>query len=179
MTRSYAERLVRQKASRRCASCGELVSLMPGWRACARCLAGEVDPFWSEETIRDPLDWARRGLWIGGPPPYGYTTHKRRLAPRTGEAEVVRELFQRYLTWPVLNQCNQWLERQAKPRRGRSFGKHAAARILRNAIYAGQVSLGGCVFPHRAPLVTRALFDQVNSLLNERAKGGADEALSD
>jgi DNA invertase Pin-like site-specific DNA recombinase len=50
------------------------------------------------ERIRDKIAASKRkGIWMGGVVPLGYELHERRLVINRVEAEVVRQIFRRYL----------------------------------------------------------------------------------
>ncbi len=50
------------------------------------------------ERIRDKIEASKKkGMWMGGLPPIGYTCNDRKLVVVENEAETVRHIFQRYL----------------------------------------------------------------------------------
>jgi DNA invertase Pin-like site-specific DNA recombinase len=50
------------------------------------------------ERIRDKIAASKRkGLWMGGMVPFGYGVCDRRLAINPAEAQLVRQIYQRYL----------------------------------------------------------------------------------
>jgi DNA invertase Pin-like site-specific DNA recombinase len=49
------------------------------------------------ERIRDKIAASKkRGMWMGGVPPLGYTCRDHKLLPVESEAETVRDIFRRY-----------------------------------------------------------------------------------
>ena len=49
------------------------------------------------ERIRDKIAASKRkGMWMGGVPPFGYRAQDRKLVVADGEAEIVRAIFRRY-----------------------------------------------------------------------------------
>ena len=50
------------------------------------------------ERIRDKIPASKRkGMWMGGMVPLGYDVCNRRLAINAAEAQLVRQIYQRYL----------------------------------------------------------------------------------
>lgn len=55
----------------------------------------------SSDRIRDKVAAMRqRGMWTGGPRPYGYTPKERRLMVAPEEAPIVCRIFKDYVRWP-------------------------------------------------------------------------------
>src|SRR5262249_59651836 len=88
----------------------------------------------------------RKGMWMGGTIPLGYDVRERRLIVNETEAEMVRLIFQRYLTLGCVSRLQVDLDRKgirSKQRiltsgrvlGGGSFGRGALYHLLRNRIY--------------------------------------------
>ena len=126
------------------------------------------------ERIRDKVAASKRkGMWMGGPIPFGYDVADRKLVINEAEAKQVRHIFDRYLTANSIEQMLPELAAsgvRSKPRTtrdGRPFGgtpfRHGGIRhILSNRIYLGVVSHKGQVHPgeHKA-IIDQELWDQV------------------
>ena len=55
------------------------------------------------ERVRDKIAASRqRGIWMGGMPPLGYDVSERKLIPNPAEAQIIRELFQRFAATPSM-----------------------------------------------------------------------------
>ena len=135
------------------------------------------------ERIRDKVAASKRkGMWMGGPIPFGYDVADRKLVINRAEAEQVRHIFDRYLTANSIKQMLPELAAsgvRSKPRTtrgGRPFGgtpfRHGGIRhILANRIYLGVVSHKGQVHPgeHEA-IIDQELWDQVKQRLASAAK---------
>jgi hypothetical protein len=48
------------------------------------------------ERIRDKIAASKKGMWMGGVPPFGYRVQDRKLIIVDSEAEIVRFTFRRY-----------------------------------------------------------------------------------
>ena len=135
------------------------------------------------ERIRDKVAASKRkGMWMGGPIPFGYDVADRKLVINESEAEQVRLIFDRYLTANSIMQMLPELTAsgvRSKPRTtrdGRPFGgtpfRHGGIRhILGNRIYLGVVSHKGQVYPgeHKA-IIDQELWGQVQQRLASAAK---------
>ncbi len=135
------------------------------------------------ERIRDKVAASKRkGMWMGGPIPFGYDVAGRKLVINEAEAEQVRDIFDRYLTANSIEQMLPDLAAsgvRSKPRTtrdGRPFGgtpfRHGGIRhILGNSIYLGMVSHKGQVFPgeHEA-IIDQELWDRVQQRVASAAK---------
>ncbi|MGA8570586.1 MAG: recombinase family protein [Candidatus Binataceae bacterium] len=63
------------------------------------------------ERIRDKIAASRRkGIWMGGVVPLGYDLRERRLVINPAEAEVVRQIFRRYLELGCVRLLKEELE---------------------------------------------------------------------
>ncbi|MBQ8812961.1 MAG: recombinase family protein [Lachnospiraceae bacterium] len=103
------------------------------------------------ERIRDNmLELAKTGRWLGGRTPTGYASEsvatvtvdgrtkkccKLKVIPE--EAELVREIFRRYLECRTLKETAEGLNREGrKTKTGKSFTSVAVRAILSNPVYA-------------------------------------------
>ena len=135
------------------------------------------------ERIRDKVAASRRkGLWMGGVVPLGYDLRERRLVSNQAEAELVRQIFRRYLQLGSVRLLKDELERRgmvSKPRssgngarpKGYPFSRGALYAVLSNPLYIGEVRHRGVRYPgqHQA-IVDRELWDKVQEHLLARAR---------
>ena len=96
------------------------------------------------ERLRDKIAASKRkGLWVGGPLPLGYTAVDKKVVVVPAEAEAVRTIFQRYLALGSIRALAADLDLRgirSKRRRlstgrsigGGSFGVGALAYLLKN-----------------------------------------------
>jgi site-specific DNA recombinase len=134
------------------------------------------------ERVRDKIAASKRkGLWVGGPLPLGYTAVDKKVVVVPAEAEAVRTIFQRYLALGSIRALAADLDRRgirSKRRRlstgrsigGGSFGVGALAYLLKNRFYVGEVVYRREV--HRgdqAPILARDLFEAVQEKLAAQA----------
>ena len=134
------------------------------------------------ERVRDKIAASKRkGLWVGGPLPLGYTAVDKKVVVVPAEAEAVRTIFQRYLALGSIRALAADLDRRgirSKRRQlstgrsigGGSFGVGALAYLLKNRFYVGEVVYRREV--HRgdqAPILARDLFEAVQEKLAAQA----------
>ena len=134
------------------------------------------------ERVRDKIAASKRkGIWVGGPVPLGYTAVDKKIRVVPAEAEAVRTIFARYLELGSVRALKEDLDRRgirSKPRRlsdgrtigGVHFGVGALAHLLKNRFYIGEVVYRGAV--HRGehePIIDSALFAAVQDKLAAQA----------
>ena len=136
------------------------------------------------ERIRDKIAASKqRGMWMGGTPPIGYRPDGRSLAIVEDEADLVRQLFQRYLELGSVHALHEALAQEGthQPRRttatGRAFGGVPFARgqlyrMLGNPLYRGLIRHRSQTYAGNHPaIIDEALWDQVQARLRENTQG--------
>jgi DNA invertase Pin-like site-specific DNA recombinase len=134
------------------------------------------------ERIRDKIAASKRkGIWMGGVVPLGYEARARRLVTNPAEAELVRQIFRRYLELGCVRLLKEELDRRgvvSKSRRsangthkGYSFSRGALYVVLSNPLYIGEVRHRGVRHPgQHQPIIDRELWEKVQGQLHEHAK---------
>jgi DNA invertase Pin-like site-specific DNA recombinase len=85
------------------------------------------------ERIRDKIAASKRkGMWMGGVVPLGYDLRERRLVINPAEAEVVRQIFRRYLELGCVRLLKDELDRRRVVSKLRSSGNAARPRGIRS-----------------------------------------------
>ncbi|RAI40471.1 recombinase family protein [Rhodoplanes roseus] len=143
------------------------------------------------ERIRDKIAASKRkGLWVGGMVPLGYTSKDRKIEVVHAEAEHVRTIFRRYLECGSLNALMVDLRSRGIVTKhrvlstGRTIGGIPFTRgpllhLLRNRFYIGEVAFKGEVLPgEQAVIVDRDLFDAVQARLDAQRNGSASRRVS-
>ncbi len=102
------------------------------------------------ERIRDKIAASKKkGIWMGGHPPLGYRIEKRKLLVAPGEADIVRNIFKRYLELGSMLPLLTELHREGiktRPRvlstgkaiGGIPFTKGPLNHLLKNRTYIGE-----------------------------------------
>jgi len=115
----------------------------------------------SERTKDKLLERAKKGLWNGGNPPYGYEKKDKKLIINKKEAEIVRLIFETYLETGSINRVYDFLkEKNIKNRQGKIFSKSHLALSLRNITYAGKIKYAGQIYQGiHQPIISQELFE--------------------
>lgn len=130
------------------------------------------------ERVRDKIAASKRkGLWMGGTCPLGYSVQDKKLVIDPQDAETVRLIFQRYLELEFTGLLLRELrDKGIKTKRreqaagkvvgGVWFGKGALTYLLKNPTYVGQIAHRGEIYPaDHEPIVERELFEAVQAKL--------------
>jgi hypothetical protein len=120
------------------------------------------------ERIRDKVAASRRkGIWMGGVPPYGYRVENRKLVVDEGAAEHVRWVFARFIEIGSCTVLAREVEAKGlRTSRGNRIDKKYLYRMLSNRAYIGEAVHKGDSYPgeHDA-IIERALWDKVHLML--------------
>jgi site-specific DNA recombinase len=82
------------------------------------------------ERIRDEIAASKKkGMWMGGVPPLGYTVRDRKLIIVESEAETVRHIFRRYAALGSVRLLKAQLETHGKCKFPEAEAKLAAERF--------------------------------------------------
>ncbi len=136
------------------------------------------------ERTRDKLSATRRrGGWQGKGTPLGYgVDFEQRLIVINHEANLVREIFRRYLAVETMAEMmawlahqrvktKKWVTRDGKTRGGQPMDRTTLYRILNNRMYIGEALFDGewhsGIYP---PIVDLDLWRAVHDKLAERAR---------
>ena len=130
------------------------------------------------ERIRDKFAASRKkGMWMGGLPPLGYDVKLRKLVVNEKEAELVREIFSRFIkvgSGTILarqlareGKCTKsWITQKGHLHQGKPMTKSYLYKLLNNRVYIGEAVHKGTSYPgeHEA-IVPRELWDKVHAIL--------------
>ena len=129
------------------------------------------------ERVRDKVAASkRRGMWMGGVPPYGYDGDSGRLRVNRAHAEIVNKIMLSYASLQNGRLVLADLEerairtRRTGSRGGIAFSRGSLFYLLNNRVYVGEIRHHGQWFLGlHEPIVPKALFDRVQDLLSENA----------
>ena len=136
------------------------------------------------ERIRDKIAASKaKGMWMGGNPPLGYKPDGRTLVIVPEHAELIRELFRRYLAIGNVRLVTEELDAErirvperitstGRPMGGGKFTRGQIYKILSNPIYLGEIHHKGKVYAgkHEA-IIGRELWDRVQGKLGDNTQG--------
>jgi site-specific DNA recombinase len=118
----------------------------------------------SDRVKEKRLARAKKGLWNGGTPPYGYKTENRKLVTVPEEAEIIRRIFNVYKQTKSRTKVREELEiAGAKTRQGKPFSKGTIEAMLKNPVYAGKLFENEELFDgNHEPIIDADLFFALN-----------------
>ena len=122
------------------------------------------------ERIRDKVAASRKkGMWMGGVPPYGYRVENRKLVVDEERAEHVRWIFARFIEIGSATElARQLTQRGLMTPNGNRMDKKYLYRLLNNRAYIGEAVHKGESYPgeHKA-ILEREVWDKVHTILKE------------
>jgi len=132
------------------------------------------------ERIRDKIAASKRkGMWMGGTPPLGYSLADKVLVVNETEAALVRRIFERYCVLGCVQALKRELDKTGLQGRLRlqrdgttrtvSFSRGGLYAILNRRLYLGEVHYKGEWFPgQHAAIVPTELWQQVQRKLESK-----------
>jgi DNA invertase Pin-like site-specific DNA recombinase len=126
------------------------------------------------ERIRDKIAASKKkGMWMGGTVPLGYTAQDRKLIVNEPEAVTVRTIFNEFLRLGSVHSLEDWLrENNILSRRDHHFFRGPLYTVLRNPHYLGLIKHKKESYPGEHPaIIDRATWDKVQALLDANIQG--------
>ncbi|MEO1610643.1 MAG: recombinase family protein, partial [Pseudomonadota bacterium] len=111
----------------------------------------------------------KKGMWMGGVPPYGYRVENRKLVEDEERAADVRWIFARFIEIGSGTELAREAAKQGiRTLKGNRIDKKYLYRMLNNRVYIGEVVHKGDSYPgeHDA-IIDRATWDKVHTILQE------------
>lgn len=126
----------------------------------------------SERTKDKLLERAKKGLWNGGRPPYGYKRENKKLIINQKEAEIIRLIFETYLETGLVNRVYDLLkDKKIKNRQGKTFTQPFLVFILRNITYIGKRKYAGQIYQGiHQPIISEELFELAQKTHKKRIR---------
>ncbi len=119
------------------------------------------------ERVRDKVAASRRkGIWMGGPVPFGYRCADRKLLVVEEEAAIVRMIFERFVRLGSATMLVRELAAEGVTRRGKPLDKGGLYKMLANQVYIGKAVHKGVAYDgeHEA-IIDQALWDKVHTIM--------------
>jgi site-specific DNA recombinase len=118
------------------------------------------------ERVRDKVAASRRkGIWMGGPVPFGYRCADRKLWVVEDEAAIVRMIFERFIRLGSATLLVQELAAEGITRRGKKLDKGGLYKMLANPLYIGMAVHKGIAYDgEHTAIIEQALWDKVRSI---------------
>jgi DNA invertase Pin-like site-specific DNA recombinase len=143
------------------------------------------------ERIRDKIAASKRkGMWMGGVPPLGYSVENRRLVPNQREAKIIHHIFQRFVELGSSTMLvkelrldgvtsKAWVAQNGRVHEGKPIDKSLIYNILSNRVYLGEIRHRELWYPgEHPPIVERRVWDAAQAILdqNPRVRGNNTRA---
>ena len=119
------------------------------------------------ERVRDKVAASRRkGIWMGGPLPFGYRCADRKLLVVEEEAAIVRMIFERFVRLGSATMLVRELAAEGVTRRGKPLDKGGLYKMLANQVYIGKAVHKGVAYDgeHEA-IIDQGLWDKVHTIM--------------
>ena len=126
------------------------------------------------ERIRDKIAASKKkGIWMGGNVPLGYTVVDRKLLIQEPEAVTVRTVYREFLRLGSVLRLEEWLRaNNIRTRRGNNFLRGPLYTMLRNPLYLGLIRHKAEIYPGaHAGIIDRSIWDEAQSLLDQNIRG--------
>jgi len=124
------------------------------------------------ERIRDKIAASKkRGMWMGGPLPFGYASRNRQLVQKQSEARIVRLLFKRFIELGSVQRLSEETKASSSLP---DFAKSRLYKMFSNPVYIGRVRHKDKVYDglHKA-IIDEITWAKVQAIL---AKDGRQRA---
>jgi len=134
------------------------------------------------ERIRDKVAASRKkGIWMGGVPPYGYRVENRKLIIEEERAEHVRWIFARFVEIGSATElARQMDQRGLLTPNGNRMDKKYLYRLLNNRAYIGEaVHKGDSYHGEHKAILERDIWDKVHTILQESPRKRAANTRAD
>jgi site-specific DNA recombinase len=136
------------------------------------------------ERIRDKITASKRkGMWMGGRVPVGYTVVDRKLVIAQDEAQRVRDIYQRYLKLGSVSALKAELDahqmvgtlrisKTGNTSGGQPYSRGALYELLQNRLYIGDIVHRDKHFTgEHAAIIPMELWDQVQQTIQNNTQG--------
>ena len=126
----------------------------------------------SERTKDKLLERAKKGMWNGGTPPFGYKRENTKLILCPAETKEIKSIFEKYLATKSLSKVYYFLkENNIKNRQGKNFSITNIAHILRNIVYAGKIKYSGVIYQGiHEPIISEEIFNLAQKIHKSKLK---------
>ncbi len=126
----------------------------------------------SQKILRGLNENRRKGLFCGGVVSYGYKVVDKKVTIDKDEAEIVRYIYEQYLSGRYAKDIIDELTERGIYHNGKPFVMNTFYNILRKTNYIGLSMHGGKLYDNIYPaIVSKDIFDQVQQILAKNKKG--------
>lgn len=134
------------------------------------------------ERIRDKFAASRKkGMWMGGVPPFGYRVESRKLVVHEPDAANLRWIFARFLEIGSATELAREVHKRGiRTARGNRIDKKFIYRLLSNRACIGEAVHKGTAYPgEHAAIIDRETWNKVHAILTESPRKRAARTRAD
>lgn len=126
----------------------------------------------SQKIRRGQNESREKGNFVGGGIAYGYKVVNKKVVVNEDEAEVIRYIFNQYVSGMIAREIIDALHEKGLTHRGKPFLPNAVYQILRNTRYIGVYYHNGKKYTNTfPPIVSTELFDTIQAMLAKNKLG--------
>jgi len=143
---------------------------------------GEYERSIIRERVRDKMAASKkRGMWMGGYVPFGYTLKDKKLYPDPVEGPIVKRIFERFVETQSPKLIAAELNREGKlPRTGKPWQTSYISRIIASHTYVGEVFFHGSVSKgEHDGIISKKLWDRAQAIVRSNAPYDRSKGVSE
>ncbi len=132
-----------------------------------------------QKILRGQLESVKKGHYIGGRPPFGYDVKDKKLVPNEREAQIVRNIFDWFISGMTYKEIADRLAAHGVyGRTGKPFSKNAIYAMLRNEHYIGEYKYHGEIPVPNEPIITLKQWYDAHALAGTPCRASSPYLLS-
>lgn len=126
----------------------------------------------SERTKDKMLQRAQKGMWNGGGVPFGYKRENKKLVVNEKEADILKKIFEIYVSnGSLFKTYNELKRKDIKNRDNNVFTKGVLSYILRNPVYIGKIKHAEKFYQGiHEPIISENLFELAQKCHKKKVK---------
>jgi len=126
----------------------------------------------SERTKDKMLERAKKGMWNGGIPPFGYKKENKKLVIDKKESEIIRLMFDAYIETGSLVKVYELLKKRGiKNRQGNPFYKNVLGYHLRNIVYTGKIKYANQIYQgNHQHIISEKIFELAQKIHKKKLR---------
>ena len=128
----------------------------------------------SQKVRRGQRESRRKGNFLGGRPPYGYRVENKKILIHEERAEVVRLIFDLYVSGKCVREILEELNKRGILYNGKPIYQSTLFKILKLEKYTGIYRYDGEVYTDMYPqIVDTAVFQRVQRMMDKNKHGSS------
>ncbi len=138
------------------------------------CLSEYYSVELAQKVRRGQRESRRKGNFLGGRPPYGYRVENKKILIHEERAEVVRLIFDLYVSGKCVREILEELNKRGILYNGKPIYQSTLFKILKLEKYTGVYRYDGEVYTDMYPqIVDTAVFQRVQRMMDKNKHGSS------